>query len=130
MIFEENGRDIRRLNRRKIISIIDKEGNKRKSTFLKWLCYRRSYEIVKFGYGSSQQLRSAFVNTNPKPVYLINLSRTKGYTDRMDDLYSVIEEVKNGHIASSMYGKHREVTMHPPHIIVFSNNKLDYSALS
>lgn len=127
-IFSQDG-NLNPIESRKIISIVDPIGKSGKSTFVKYLCYIRS-DFVKLSYGSSMQLRSAILNVGPKKCYLIDLPRTSGTYDRKDDILSVIEELKNGHVTSPMYGKYANVLMDPPIVIVFSNLFFPYDSLS
>jgi hypothetical protein len=129
MLFEKDGQ-LKKPDRRKIISIVDFEGKKGKSSFLKYLCYLKPSSFAKLGYGSSSQLRSATVNGGGKEVYLIDLPRTKGANDKVEDLLSVIEEIKNGFITSPMYGRSGALMMKPPFVFVFSNQHLPYGMLS
>jgi hypothetical protein len=70
------------------------------------------------------------MNYGPKRAYFIDLPRTQGYYDKKGDLLSVIEEVKNGHVMSSIYGKGGILMIPPPHIFIFSNEALNYQSLS
>ena len=40
---------------------------------------------------------------------------------RQSELFSALEEVKNGWVESPMYGRADELIMEPPHVWVFSN---------
>lgn len=129
MILDSEG-NVKAADDRKIISIIDTEGKKGKSSFIKFLCFKNPIEIYKLSYGLSSQLRSAVINGGGRKCYIIDLPRTKGANDKMEDLLSVIEEIKNGFITSPMYGKSSILMMEPPFVIVFSNYPLPYQALS
>lgn len=122
--------NIRIADNRKIISIIDIEGKKGKSSFIKFLCFKNPIEICKVSYGLSSQLRSAAIAAGSKKCYIIDLPRTKGSNDKIEDLLSVIEEIKNGFVTSPMYGKSSTLMMEPPFVIVFSNQPLPYFMLS
>lgn len=128
-IFDEK-KNIKRADDRKIVSIIDDEGKKGKSTFLKWICHSNPKDFLKLGQGSASQLRAAVLNNGPKRCYFIDLPRTQGFYDKKTDLLSVVEEIKNGHVMSSMYGKGGVLMMPPPHIFIFSNEALNYQCLS
>jgi hypothetical protein len=128
-IFNEK-KNIKRADNRKIVSIIDDEGKKGKSTFLKWICHSNPKDFLKLGQGSASQLRAAVLNNGPKRCYFIDLPRTQGFYDKKTDLLSVVEEIKNGHVMSSMYGKGGVLMMPPPHIFIFSNEALNYQCLS
>lgn len=129
MIFDETG-NIREADDRTILTIVDKDGKKGKSSFIKYLCWRRLSSIVKLGYGQAHQLRSSVIAGGPKEVYIIDLPRTRGKNDNMDDLLSVIEKIKNGFLTSPMYRKSKHLMMRPPFVIVFSNDHLPYEKLS
>lgn len=51
-LFDEK-KNIKRADDRKIISIIDNEGKKGKSTFLKWICHSNPKDFLKLGYESA-----------------------------------------------------------------------------
>ena len=117
-------------NDRTITFILDPVGNSGKSKFTKFLCYTFPKSIVKLAFGSAQQLRSAIISTGPKQVYFIDLPRTLGTTDHISDIISALEDLKNGFITTSMYGKYQYLLIEPPHIIIFSNNKIDIKLMS
>lgn len=106
---------------RTILWIHDLMGNSGKSKLVKHICYNYSEEACKLSFGSSTQLRSACITAGPKKLYFIDVPRTLGKDDDMNDLISVIEDIKNGFIVSSMYGKHQQMMFDPPHIVVFAN---------
>lgn len=94
------------------------------------MCWGRLDSIVKVDYGLSHQLRSLVIEAGPKEVYIIDLLRTRGRNDNMDDMLSVIEEVKNRFLTSPMYRKNKNLMMRPPFVLVFSNTYLPYDKLS
>jgi len=53
-----------------------------------------------------------------------------GKYDNIDDVLSVIEELKNGYVVTHMYGSDRKLLCKPPHVIISTNTELDYSKLS
>lgn len=64
------------------------------------------------------------------PIYIIDLTRSKGKFDNEQDLLSVIEDLKSGFLTSPMYGRNSILMMDPPHLIISSNSEMDYSLLS
>lgn len=128
-IFNENGQ-IKEPDDRKIISIVDRRGNCGKSSFFKWLYVKYPQSVGRCSYGSSSQLRSSLVNIGKRKIYIIDLSRSKGFLDREEDLLAAVEELKSGTIFTSMYGSGNQLIMEPPHIIISSNYFLNYSLLS
>lgn len=121
--------NLKPIDARKIISIVDPVGKSGKSSFVKFLCYKRK-DFVKLSYGTSMQLRSAILSVGPKKAYLIDLPRTPGSFDKTSDILSVIEDLKNGHLTSPMYGKYSNMLMNPPIVIVFSNTFFPFDSLS
>lgn len=114
---------------RQIIWVYDSGGNSGKSLFTKWLCFRNS-DVTKIAFGSAQQLRSAIVSVGPRLMYIIDIPRTLGEDDSLKNIYSVIEDIKNGYVVSSFYGTHKEIMMTSPHVLIFSNSLPDTKYLS
>ena len=48
----------------------------------------------------------------------------------VEALYSTIENIKNGRVDSTFYGRFKRLRFKPPHVIVFTNNVPNMSALS
>lgn len=128
-IFDEKGNVIRP-DKRKIISIIDNEGKKGKSEFLKWICYNYPKECIKLSQASESQLRAAVIKCGPKRCYFLSLGRIDELNNKMDNLMSIIEEIKNGHVMNTTYGTNRSLIMPYPHVFIFSNKTLKYDSLS
>ena len=105
---------------RKIYWFYDPTGNSGKSKFSKFLVLRND-TIVKVPFGTSTQLRSAIITAGPKRVYIVDIPRTLGKDDDMNSVISILEDLKNGFVVSSMYGKNAQILMDPPHVVVFSN---------
>ena len=61
---------------------------------------------------------------------IYDLHRTRGKSDSLTDILSVIEDIKDGFVTSSMYGGDKQLMMSPPTVIVFSNIRLPYNSLS
>jgi hypothetical protein len=106
-------------NDRKIIWIDDSHGNVGKSKLLKHLCFNGLAKRIPMG--NATQLKTNVITQGAARVYCVDIPRTIGSTEKMHDLISAIEEVKNGWVGSAMYGKHQELYMEPPHVLCFSN---------
>ncbi len=106
-------------NDRKILWINDAGGNVGKSKLLKYLCYKKLAKRVPLG--NATQLKTNVIVQGPARCYCVDMPRTTGTTEKMHDLISALEEIKNGWVSSAMYGKHQEMFMSPPHVIIFSN---------
>lgn len=114
---------------REIIWVQDPFGNSGKSKFIKYLCYNNS-KAIKLSFGTAAQLRSSVIAAGAQELYLVDIPRTLGDDDSIDSLISVMEDIKNGFVVSSMYGKYQSLMMNPPHVVVFSNNKAPLDKLS
>lgn len=114
---------------REIVWVYDVSGNSGKSLFTKWISYRNN-SITKVAFGSAQQLRSALVTIGPKKMFILDIPRTLGEDDSLKNIYSVIEDLKNGYLVSSFYGTHKELIFDSPHVLIFSNMRPDLTYLS
>lgn len=115
---------------RSILWITDINGGTGKSKLVKYLAYNHPEDICKFSFGSSSQLRSAVVTAGTRKVFFIDIPRTLGRDDSIDDLVSVLEDIKNGFVVSSMYGKYQSKMFDPPHVIVLSNLRCPTTLMS
>lgn len=108
-------------NDRDIIWITDEQGNTGKSKFVKYCYFHNKEQTTKISFGSASQLRSAVISAGPKKLYFIDIPRTLGVDDAINNIISVIEDIKNGYLSSSFYGESKTLLMEPPHIVVFTN---------
>lgn len=114
---------------RAIYWFADYVGCSGKSKFTKWICLRNS-RAVKVPFGSASQLRSSIIAMGPKKLYILDIPRTIGQDDDMKAIYSLLEDLKNGFVVSSMYGKNAVLMMDPPHVLVFSNQFPEINRMS
>lgn len=119
-IFEDNARDIKDPDDRTIYWITDKQGKTGKSKFVKYCCFSNN-SCTKISFGSASQLRSGLISCGQKKVYFIDIPRTLGTDDSINNILSAVEDLKNGFLTSNFYGNSSQLMMEPPHIIVFSN---------
>lgn len=61
---------------------------------------------------------------------MINLTKSRGQDQSMSDMFATIEDVKDGFIIDTMYGKYSEAIFDPPIIMIFTNEKLDHHLVS
>lgn len=114
---------------RSIIWITDEQGNNGKSKLLKYICAHNDL-CIKLSFGTANQLRAAVVNAGPRKVYIIDVPRTLGADDSMNDILSTIEDIKNGYVVSSFYGNYQKLVMNPPAVIIMSNSRCPINKLS
>jgi len=117
------------LKDRKVIWIQDSSGNTGKSWFQKWLRVAQKELVIRALPVSSVDRLISAVNIVSKKekvdAYTIDLTRTKGKDQNYEDLFSAIEQIKNGYVIDVMYGKYNEAIFQPPMIIIFTNEKLE-----
>lgn len=102
-------------------------GNNGKSIFAKYMKYY--HDIPKITFGKCSDLLNLVSKQPNKPGYIFDLSRTKSRDIDMDEIYSAMENIKNGHFVNTKY-EVEEILMLPPHIMVFANYPPDTSKLS
>lgn len=120
--------NIKEFKDRKIIWVGDPCGNTGKSAFAKWLVFGQKRMVAhKLPVSSVDRLNSAITKITLKDqtdIFVINLTRSKGKEQSYADLFSAIEDIKDGHVVDVMYGNYVEVCFKSPHIVVFSNFSL------
>lgn len=57
-------------------------------------------------------------------AFSFDFTRTLGTETYIENLFQIVEEIKNGHIVSAMYGNPMEVVMTNPFVIIFSNEDI------
>jgi len=120
--------ELPKLKDRKVIWVEDTSGNTGKSWFQKWLRLGQKQLVVRsLPVSNVDRLMSAvhIINkTHKVDVYCIDLTRTQGEDQSFKDLFSAIEQIKNGSAIDLMYGKYNESYFNPPVVIIFTNEKL------
>lgn len=108
----------------------DSIGNTGKSVLTKYLLWKYGDDVMIVPRANAQNMRTVIIDRGPKLMYLFDIPRTLGKEEHRDDIYSVIEDVKNGTVLSAMYGRDAQLLMYPPIVWVFSNFRPDTKALS
>jgi hypothetical protein len=129
IIFKNGTSDFNSSSCREVFWVEDTRGNSGKSPFTKYLCYNYP-EITKLAFGSGSQMRSAIIEEGPKKCYIIDIPRKLCNDDFQNNIYSCIEDIKNGFVKSSMYGQPKSLFMEPPQVIIFSNYECPIDKLS
>lgn len=114
---------------RKVIWVQDPNGRAGKSTFLRHLSFgQEDLNVKKLPLDKPDRLRMAICKIVKKEnvdVFAFDFTRTRGKETAVEDLFEIVEEIKNAHVVSVMYGNPMEVTMISPHVIIFTNEKLE-----
>ena len=70
-------------------------------------------------------------NKNPiRSTYILDIPRTTGVGEELDNVISTIEELKNGKVTSYMRGQRKDIYFDPLKVIIFSNSYPDPSKMS
>lgn len=101
-----------------------------KSKLMKWMYCVSNLDMARIPMGSAIQIKTCVIEKGPHQIYMVDLPRVRGGDERQQELFSAIEEIKNGWVESPMYGKNAELIMEPPHIFVFSNEMPNLSFAS
>jgi hypothetical protein len=114
---------------RKVFWIEDGNGGAGKSTFSKFLSFgQKDWKVKKLPIDSPNRIRMAVCKMLQKEdvdIFTFDFTRTMGEETRMNDLFQVVEEIKNGHVVSVLYGNPMEVAMTSPHVIIFTNENFE-----
>jgi hypothetical protein len=119
---------------RNIIWIYDGIGNSGKTMLCKYIVLKNqgvSSSAYYLGYGKAWDIKyelSRIKGEHPK-LLIFDFTRTKPFAFDMTEIYSVIEEIKNGIYLSTKFESTMVITP-IPHVFVFSNELPPYKALS
>ena len=103
--------------------IWNEEGNAGKSKLIKYMCWKLG--AAKIPLGTATQLKTSVCDKGVHEVFLVDLPRVSGNQESARDLFSALEDIKNGFVETAMYGKPRSLFMNPPHVFIFSNELPD-----
>ena len=114
---------------RKILYVEDRVGNSGKSFFTKYLrTGQKVLKAFKLPVNNVDRLLSAtnlLVKREQQiDLIVIDITRTMGSDQHLEDLWAAIEDIKNGHVLDVMYGKFNEAIFEPPLVVVFTNQKM------
>lgn len=97
----------------------DPNGGNGKSKLQKFCRFKNM--MKKIPMGSASQIKSSVITAGPWPAYCVNITRCVGSQDTLEDIFSALEELKDGWVQNAMYGKDAEMMLVPPHVFVFCN---------
>lgn len=107
--------------------VFDPKGCQGKSKLIKLLMHDKV--ALALQYGAAKDLMNLVINNPNQPAYVFDLTRAKPKDFDGDDLYSVMEAVKNGSVQNTKY-QTGVLTMDPPHVWVFSNQLPNFEKLT
>lgn len=112
---------------RKIRVVYDPIGGTGKTTLAKKLVFEKKASWLSIA--DCKDLMYQVVEEGPQKAYIIDIPRTKSAKVSMDEIYTVMEQLKNGMCLSTKY-KGGRMLMSPPTVVIFTNHKIDRSKMS
>ena len=113
---------------RKVIWVQDEKGGAGKSTFLKYLCLQKDGLIFKkLPLDRPDRIRMMVCKMTEKQdvdAFCFDFTRTLDENTSIRSMFQVLEEIKNGHIVSAMFGKPMESIIPCPFVIIFTNEDI------
>lgn len=116
---------------RTIMWITNSGGNVGKSAFTKHHAFSSPKTVALIPLGTAAQIKTACIAIGPRKTYFVDFPRSLGTgSERISEIFSAIESIKNGWVTSPMYGKYQSLFFDPPHVICFSNDDPPMELLS
>ena len=113
---------------RKVIWIQDEKGSAGKSTFLKYLCSQKEgLNFKKLPLDRPDRIRMMVCKMTQKEdvdAFCFDFTRTLDENTSIRSMFQVLEEIKNGHIVSAMFGAPMESIIPNPFVIIFTNEDI------
>lgn len=107
--------------------IVDPPGELGKSHLAKHLAYFKKVPV--FGYMKSSDILHAVAKMGPRDGYVFNLSKMKPQDIAASEIWSAIEQLKDGNFIDGKY-QSEMVLMESPHLWVFANHCPDFNFLT
>lgn len=107
--------------------IYDEQGNVGKSKLVKYLTWKNL--ALPMTLCDVKDGAHMVVKEGERPSYFFDIPRTKTKKVSMDEMYSLVESIKNGVVISPKYDGGKLI-MDPPHVWVMSNWKPDVTKMT
>lgn len=99
-----------------------------KSAIAKFMTYHHGVPL--FTYAKAWDLLKIASEMPNRKMYMLNLSKSKPSDVGMNELYSAIESIKDGHFMSTKGTNVKTVIMKPCHFVVFANQLPNMEAMA
>lgn len=106
------------VNPREVIVIVDERGDGGKSAFRKYMYFH--HKILGVTFGKASDLLNLVFKMPPTGAYIFNLTRSQPKDASINDIWSTIEDIKDGYVVNTKY-ETGVMTMDPPHVVVMCN---------
>lgn len=101
-----------------IIWVYNPHGGAGKTVLCKYLTWKHEAMVIR--WQACKDTDNIVVRTGQRNIYVFDLQRNKGKDFTKTDLYSSLENIKDGVISSGKY-EGGKLIMKPPHVLVFAN---------
>lgn len=109
---------------RSVIFVVDPEGNKGKSWFVRWMVSKYPDTVQVLGPARRDDL--AHIVDIEKSIFLLNVPR--GSMEHLN--YGFLESLKDRMVLSPKYESTMKMLKHLPHVVVFSNEQPDETKMT
>lgn len=99
-------------------------GNCGKSKLQKYMCWKGTCKRISLGLAHQIKNAVATARSDVK-CYMMNIPRVSGKEEAQRELFSAIEEIKDGWVSAVMFGEEKEYFFKPPHVWIYSNQLPD-----
>lgn len=100
--------------------LYDPVGGTGKTKLVKYLAYH--HKVPPLTYGTAKNILQIVFDLPTSKAYCFNLTRAKPKDLGAQDLYAVLEQIKDGLVVSTMYKGGTKI-FDPPHVWIFANHK-------
>lgn len=116
------------INDRDIIAVVDPVGNSGKSSYARKYLYEHPGECVIVQNGKTQDLARILSKEDPLRLRVVFMDFSRTNQDYIN--FEIIEKIKNGHMSSTKYDSTTINLANHPHIVLLTNQHLDYTKMS
>jgi len=117
---------------RKVLWIQNPIGGAGKSTYIKYLrvqgLKKHGLKVKKLPFDKPDRLRSAIVKILKQEdvdLFCFDFTKTAGEENSFKDLFHIVEEIKNGYVIDTMYGKFNEAITQGSMVAIFTNEDIN-----
>lgn len=117
------------VEKRLIYWYYDPQGNSGKTEFLKWMIFKHQSWATALFNGQAKDIADLVSKARMKKLYMCYFTRTKSATFGDNDMYNIMEMLKDGIIQKTKYDTELFIQK-PCHLIAFANKMPDTNTLS
>lgn len=117
------------LKDRKVMVVSNPAGKIGKSKLLKHLAQSQEankLKVAKLPIDKPDRLRAGVIKLLRKQeidLFMFDFTRTQGVETHLENLFEIVEEIKNGYLVDCMYGNYSYALFPPPMIVIFTNRE-------